>query len=126
MTAPPTHDPEGCDRVAENLKRVESDLVVDGDLYCATDDGNCDLMIKKVITTQSPTLKSGQKIAIHILRAETEAYGRRPENENAIIYCYPPELWSPSQGHYVGRFYLHRELDGQYRMAFYPRVSKEY
>lgn len=126
MTAPPTHDPEGCDRDIESVKRTESDLVADGVLYCATDDGDCELSVAKVITSQSFTRTSGEKIPIHILRKEADAYSRELEKRDEIAYCYPPELWFPDKGHYLGRFYLRKEKDGRYQMAFYPRVSKEY
>ena len=123
-TVPPTHDPEGCDRVPENAKRAGSDLVVDGDLYCATSDGDCELTPAKVIA--SKTQPSPGKILIHIIRKEADDYSKQLASRNEIAFCYPAEMWFPSEGHYRGRFYLRQGDQGRYQMAFYPRVTKEY
>jgi hypothetical protein len=117
---PPTRDPEGCDRVSETAKRAGSDLVVDGDLYCSTDEGDCELTAAKIITGQ-PDPSAG-KLPIHILRKEADDYSKQLASRNEIAFCYPPEMWFPSEGHYRGRFYLRRQDGGRYHMAFYPRT----
>ena len=122
VTLPPTHDPEGCDRVPEEVKRFRSDLVVDGDLYCATDDGDCELTVSRKIAGKE-SASPGSLIPIHILRKEADAYSDQLLKEGAIAFCYPAELWFPSEGHYVGRYYLRKEPGGRYHMAFYPRTK---
>ena len=124
-TLPPTHDPEGCDRTSESAKRAGSDLVVDGDLYCATDDGDCQLNILRKISGSASASQRSQ-IVVHILREEAAAYSAEFVKRREIAFCYPAEMWFPSKGHYVGRYYLRQEVDGRFQMAFYPRVAKEY
>lgn len=122
-TLPPTHDPEGCDRVSESVKQAGSDLVVDGDLYCATDDGDCELTPTRIIASRAFRPLGGVKIPVHILRKEAEDYGDELSRQDAISLCFPPQLWFPSEGHYYGRFYLRHETHGRYHMAFYPRTK---
>jgi hypothetical protein len=121
---PPSHDPEGCDRVAESAKRAGSDLVADGDLYCATSDGDCELTSARIIAGKIPGRVSERPIPIHILRKEAEDYSNKLVEQNEISFCFPPALWFPSEGHYHGRFYLRREAGSRYQMAFYPRVKE--
>jgi hypothetical protein len=100
--------------------------VVDGDLYCATDDGDCDLKPSRIVTSKASGRIVADKIPIHILRKQAEAHSKELSAKNAISFCYPPQLWFPSEGHYRGRFYLRQEPGDRYHMAFYPRVTKEY
>ena len=119
---PPKHDPEGCDHVAESAKRAGSDLVVDGDLYCATSNGDCDLTAARIVAGKAPRWVSNRSIPVHILRKEADEFSNHLQEQNEISFCYPAELWFPSEGHHRGRFYLRREPDQRYHMAFYPRV----
>jgi hypothetical protein len=121
-TLPPTRDPEGCDRVSESAKRAGSDLVVDGNLYCATDEGDCDLTESRIVASKLPARSTPGKLPIHILRKEADDYSKQLASRNQIAFCYPAEMWFPSEGHYRGRFYLRREDGGRYHMAFYPRT----
>jgi hypothetical protein len=121
---PRTHDPEGCDHVAESAKRAGSDLVVDGDLYCASSDADCELTPARIITSAVPRPVSERPIPIHILRAEANAYSNHLRERGEISFCYPAALWFPSEGHYRGRFYLLRDSDRRYHVAFYPRVRE--
>lgn len=120
FTLPPKFDPEGCDHMSDSAKRAGSDLVVDGDLYCATDDGDCELAPVRAVKGKPPSRLGAPRIPIHILRKEAEDHHRRLIEENAISFCFPPSLWYPSEGRYRGRFYLRQESDRRYHMAFYP------
>jgi hypothetical protein len=115
---------EGCDHVAESAKRAGSDFVVDGDFYCATGDGDCELIPERIIAGHLPAHLAGRAIPIHILRKEADDYSKQLQQENSISFCYPPELWFPSEGHERGRYYLRREADQRYRFAFYPRERR--
>jgi hypothetical protein len=116
---------EGCDRVAESAKRAGSDVVVDGDLYCATSDGDCELTPARIIAGNAPRRVSERPIPVHILRKEADDYTNDLHARDEISFCYPPALWFPSEGHYRGRFYLRQEPDQRYHMAFYPRVRED-
>ena len=122
-TLPPTNDPEGCDRVRETAKRSGSDLVVDGDLYCAKDDGDCELTPTKIISSKVGRIDLKTRIQVHILRTEAEAYEVELSKRQDIAMCYPAELWFPSEGHHRGRFYLRSESEGKFHMAYYPRTK---
>jgi len=108
--------------VSESAKRAGSDLVVDGDLLCATDNNNCELTPARIITSKVAGQPISGRLPIHILRKEADDYGKQLASRHEIAFCYPPEMWFPSAGHYRGRFYLRREGDGRYHMAFYPRT----
>jgi hypothetical protein len=110
--------------VGETAKRAGSDLVVDGDLVCATDGGDCVLTLRRIVASRLPRTPLGDQLNIHILRAEAAAYSRELESRNEIAFCYPAKLWYPSAGTHRGRFYLH-EVNSLYQMAFYPRISEE-
>ena len=122
-TLPPTYDPEGCDRVSERAKQDGSDLVVDGELHCTTDDGDCELNASKIVSGNSRQTLAAGKIPVHILRKEGVTYSDELRKQGQISFCYPAELWSPSTGRFRGRFYLRKETQGSYRMAFYPRTK---
>jgi hypothetical protein len=123
---PPRFDPEGCDRVAESAKRAGSDLVVDGNLYCPSSDGDCELTPARIIAGKTPRGVVGERpIPVHILRKEADDYSNRLAEQSEISFCYPAALWFPSKGHYRGRFYLRQETGQRYHMAFYPRVKED-
>jgi hypothetical protein len=122
-TLPPTYDPEGCDQVSESAKQNGSDLVVDGELNCATDEGDCELKTSKIVSGNLRQTQDAGKILVHILRKEGDAYSDELRKQGQISFCYPAELWSPSTGRYRGRFYLRKEAQRSYRMAFYPRTK---
>jgi hypothetical protein len=123
-TLPPTHDPEGCDRVAEAEKRIGSDLVVDGVLTCVSDEGDCDLQVDRVIASRDGRPSVGGTMSVHILREETTRYGDELRATNRIAFCYPAELWYPQEGRYRGRFYLKQDAQGRFVTAFYPRAEE--
>ncbi|MEA3063060.1 MAG: hypothetical protein QOJ94_2841 [Sphingomonadales bacterium] len=124
-TLPPKSDPEGCDRVRESVKRAGSDLVVDGRLNCATDDGDCELRPAKIVGGREAGRAGRGPIVVHILRREARDYSDQLTARNEIAFCFPPELWFSYKGRYRGRFYLRREARGRYHMAFYPRETEE-
>jgi hypothetical protein len=124
-TLPPKFDPESCDQVRESVKQTGSDLVVDGRLHCATDDGDCELRPAKIVAGGEFGRAGRGPILVHILRREARDYSDELTAHNEISNCFPPELWFPSQGPYRGRFYLRREDGGRYHMAFYPRETEE-
>ncbi|MDB5692017.1 MAG: hypothetical protein JWO81_1080 [Alphaproteobacteria bacterium] len=121
---PPRFDPEGCDRVAESAKRAGSDVVIDGNLYCASADGDCELTPARIIAGKAPRRVGERPIPVHILRKEADDFSNDLHAQNQISFCYPPALWFPSEGHYRGRFYLRQETGQRYHMAFYPRVKE--
>ena len=122
-TLQPTHDPESCDHIGEMAKRAGSDLVVDGDLYCATSSGDCELTPSKVVSSRTFANAAMGKIHIHILRQEAATYSDELAKRGEISLCYPAQLWFPSEGHHHGRYYLTAQADGNFRMAFYPRTK---
>jgi hypothetical protein len=91
-TLPPKFDPEGCDRVRESVKRAGSDLVVDGRLNCATDDGDCELRPSRIVGGREAGRAGLGPIVVHILRREARDYSDRLTARNEIAFCFPPEL----------------------------------